>query len=159
LADITLRLGGLAIPLKSEPFRGDPEGAETFYAAVRRFLMLWGRFENNFDGLLGIIATLPGWTALREPIPESVPAAWKKKAKMWRGAFSKVPRLAPQRDRALDLVSRKHKGGLIRVETTLVTHPQIEAMVQEADKLNARLAPLALFLASLSRYPTTPGTP
>ena len=95
----------LSLAIKSVPFMGDPEGADTFYAAAGRFLRLWGRLETHLDFWLSVIANLPEWQAPPKWPVEGVPAAMKRKAEMWRLAFRGMPPLAPQRDTALWFIS------------------------------------------------------
>ena len=71
----------------SDPFLGDPEGAEAFYAAAGRIIMLWGRFENHLDHALLSIVKLPEGGIIRATTKEAVPASFRRKADLWRQAF------------------------------------------------------------------------
>ena len=95
----------LSFTIKSAPFMHDPDGADRFYAAVGRFLRLWGRLETQLDFMLGVIAGLPEWRAPPKGPVEGVPAAMKRKAEMWRLAFKSMAPLAPKRDAALRVMS------------------------------------------------------
>lgn len=102
---MTRKGGRITVTVKSVPFADDPDGAEAFYAATGRLLMMWGRFENHLDHVLLQIANLPEAQALAGLNPREMPVAMGRKATMWKLAFRTVPALASWRDEALQFMA------------------------------------------------------
>jgi hypothetical protein len=85
------------------PHSSDPPDAYEFYAALGMFAVAWGRLEGHMTACILQIKNLP--EAFAKP-PEAPPIAWKRKAKFWNDTFKSFPSLAPQKDAALNFMSR-----------------------------------------------------
>jgi hypothetical protein len=95
------RANSVTLRLQSTPFAGDPEGADAYYAALGRFIVLWGRFELNFDLTIFTLFMLP---EARPMITDEMPKTWKLRSAIWRRLFREIERLAPFRVAAAALV-------------------------------------------------------
>ena len=168
----------VTITIHSEPFHDDPEGAESYYTALGRALVLWGRFENHLFQTLLAINNLPEAEPLR---PRELPVSFKQQAKLWRKFFRSLPVLASMRDAAPTLISdagdanqdravivhghfngfitddpltarfniQRHKGEKIIFEHYDVPISALENMVNTFDALNTRMLPIGWKVASL----------
>lgn len=126
----------IVLTLKSAPFASQPEDADRFYAAVGRFLMLWGHLEFNLDGALSIIARLSGWPPLSWRIEEDVPTSMRLKKEMWSDAFKRLAALQAQREKALTLMSAIME---LNDERAMIVHGRWNGFVS-ADPLTLEIA-------------------
>jgi hypothetical protein len=95
----------LRFAVKSEPFHGEPENADAFYAAAGRFLMLWGRFETALDSTLQCILLMEGGETYLRSSGDRFPREMRRKAAVWRAAFKGMAALAPWRAEALKIMT------------------------------------------------------
>ena len=171
--------GTIKIGLMSEPFMDDPDGAEAYYTALGRVLVLWGRFESHFGHLLLALSNLKPCAPFR---PEAIPISMTDRMRLMRRLLENVPELEPfrkpilgllpqARDSAEDrhivvhghwngfvkgetLTSRftrsRHKGGKLFTETYDVSLGMLEIMSNTFDSLNTALIPISWDVCLLS---------
>src|SRR3990167_10998441 len=126
----------IKVRLTSSPFMGDPTGAEAYYTALGRALVLWGRAESHFGYLLDCVCTAPPARHLR---PADMPPTLKQKAKLFRFILKRVPEFGhlkePLRKIVTDLMNAAqdrhviihgHWNGTTR-RKALSSRPAIEA--------------------------------
>lgn len=121
----------VAITIRSEPFRDDPVAAESYYAALGRILILFGRFENHLAHTLLAINNLPEAAALQK---RSIPIPFNQKAKLWREFFCGVPILEKHRENDLSLIS---DAGDANQDRAVIAHGHFNEFIAE-DPLTAR---------------------
>ena len=167
------------VTIKGEPFMGEPEGADAYYAALGRAIVLWGRFETHLDMALLAAANLPESADLR---PAEMPVGFSRRIKLWKRLFNNVPRLDHLRQAAFNWIEQahhsnkdrqviahghfaefasddpltgvfhfaRHQGKMWVREKYDVTLPQLESMAVQFDQLNNALLPVTLALANLN---------
>jgi len=167
------RLPEITLKYKSTPFGDEPEGAEAYYTALGRALLLWGRFESQFSYLLDVLCTAP---AVRHLRPEEMPISMKRRAELFRKLVKNVPALdafkAPilavlpdAMDAAQDrhvlihghwngfvradpmtgsFIMRKHKGDKLISARYTVSVETLNKMAGIFDSLNLRILPLTI---------------
>ena len=176
------------VTIKSKPFMGEPEGADAYYAALGRAIVLWGRFETHLDMALLAAANLPESTDLRPP---EMPVGFSRKIKLWKNLFNNVPRLGHLRQAAVRWIEQahdsnkdrqiiahghfaefasddpltgifhfaRHQGETWVQEKYNVTLPQLENMAVQFDQLNNALLPITSALVNLNPPLARPKSP
>ena len=169
-----------SISATSEPFMDEPDGAEVYYTALGRALILWGRFEFHLSQGLRLAADLPEATDLR---PKILPISIKRQAALFRLLVRKIPCLSIIKKPTLQIlpdvlhaaqdrhvlvhghwngfVSReplacrfqmiKEMNTKIKFEQYDITLPMLGNLALMFDSLNTRLVPIIFALVSL--YP------
>jgi hypothetical protein len=171
----------IQIRLKSDPFMDDPPGAEAYYIALGRVIVLWGRLESHFGDILTMICAAP---VARHLNLITMPISIKQRAKLLRRLVNQIHALAPIKKSVLDLIpdvkdaaqdrhvivhghwngfirkddpnickfiSQKHKDGKIMISTYNVSIEKLDAMAAKFDDLNTRLLPISFAMTQL--YP------
>jgi hypothetical protein len=90
----------LSITAYNTPHHTDPASAGSFYAALGKLSVAWGRLEGHANGNLLTIMNLLGATA-----EERLPSNWGERLKLWKKGFSSVPSLQPHRERAVKFLN------------------------------------------------------
>lgn len=94
------------------PFAKDPPDADTYYAALGRMGVLWGRFEQNLEYVVLIMSKAPGAPKPKEGRPRS----YRKKIEHLKRYCKETSRLTPMLDYTLDFAGRAKNVGLKRHE-------------------------------------------
>lgn len=166
----------ITVRMASAPFSGDPPQSSIYYELLGRFIVLWGRFELNFDLAIFTLYMLPE----AKPMIVGMPGSWRDRSRIWRKLLSSIDRLEPLRNAALRLITDARKtsefrnrvyhsgfqkfrpGDPITLEFAEVhitsqsvtrTHPvsmsDLSAYCTQADNLNTRLAQITIYLTDL----------
>lgn len=121
----------IRVRVRSMPFMDDPQGAEAYYTALGRVLVLWGRFESQLDSLVLILSN---FKPCRPFVPRELPISMKRRAELLRDLLKKVPELAPLRDPLLALLPQAMDSAQDR---HVITHGHWAGFVK-ADVLTSR---------------------
>lgn len=178
----------LKVTLHSQPFMDDPPDAETYFTALGRALVLWGRFESHLDFALVSLTLLPEGKPYK---PEQMPVPFTKKAKLWKRIFRDVDRLAPMREQARLLISdaiqaakdrnilahghwngflksdlltarvrhTRRKGSKMVINDYEISVAKLEDLISTFDSLNTRLLPITWNLSTMFWQKTSNGMP
>ena len=165
------------LAVHSTPFAGDTPFAPAFYEAIGRVVVLWGRFETNFDGDLLMYTNI----ARRYGIERQMQFSLARKTKLLRQLFRDVPVFQPylsdirrlacdiddaSKDRnlllhshvgafragdapVLELENHRHEADQFIISKASVTLADLESLASIIDNLNTRLIP---FSWNLNRY-------
>jgi hypothetical protein len=82
----------------------DPPGAKSFYQAIGRVLVQWGRLENNIDLALRMIMHLPDGETIRSKKGTTSAQQFSEKIDLWKKAFETIQSLQPVRDEAIAII-------------------------------------------------------
>ncbi|MEX2202400.1 MAG: hypothetical protein WD711_13455 [Dongiaceae bacterium] len=81
-----------------DPFDGEPDDADEFYALVGRCTILWGHVDTTVEGMLSYLMDIPSAAEVREP---EIPISFKRKMRLWRKAYNRMPELADAKSAAI----------------------------------------------------------
>jgi hypothetical protein len=95
----------LRITAHNTPYHTDPVSAGSFYAALGKLSVAWGRLEGHVIGNLLTIMNLLGATA-----EARLPFRWEDRLDLWKKGFSTVPRLQLHKQRAIQFLNSIHEA-------------------------------------------------
>jgi hypothetical protein len=95
----------LRITAHNTPYHTDPVSAGSFYAALGKLSVAWGRLEGHVIGNLLTIMNLLGATA-----EARLPFRWDERLELWKKGFSSVPSLQPHKERAVEFLKSIHES-------------------------------------------------
>jgi hypothetical protein len=95
----------LRITAHSTPYHTDPVSGGSFYAALGKLSVAWGRLEGHVIGNLLTIMNLLGVTA-----EARLPFRWDDRLDLWKKGFSSVPSLQPHKKRAVEFLKSIHEA-------------------------------------------------
>ena len=95
----------LRITAHNTPYHTDPVSADSFYAALGKLSVAWGRLEGHVINNLLTIMGLLGATA-----EARLPNGWEDRLKLWKKGFSSVPSLQPHKERAVEFLKSIHEA-------------------------------------------------
>jgi len=93
----------LKLPIHSAPFGKDPPYAWSFYEALGRMLILWGRFEHFFDLYLRALIQV----ALERGIEEEMQISFKRRATLFKRLVRDIPEISNKLDEARRHIYRR----------------------------------------------------
>jgi hypothetical protein len=95
----------LRITAHNTPYHTDPLSAGSFYAALGKLSVAWGRLEGHVVINLLTIINLLGATA-----EARLPFRWEDRLDLWKKGFSSVPSLQPHKERAVEFLKSIHEA-------------------------------------------------
>ena len=171
----------LRITAHNTPYHTDPVGAGSFYAALGKLSVAWGRLEGHVIINLLTIMNLLGATA-----EARLPFRWEDRSDLWKKGFSSVPSLQPHKERAVEFRKCMHEAGEDRnyaahavwgefvsdaseptmmargiksgqpgivVDDRRITLTMVESALAECNRLNCEMSEFSKLLRSLRPQP------